>query len=241
MEKLPQDFDAFTTDDDGELISIDDVEKMFQLLVSSNDSTDRLKKALVVFAQEARRVGHTWATCRYLEKALPLTKTAGERARFLLTMGQVLEGSGDFKAALAIYTRAFELPPEQNAVWYYLNNNRANCLNEESRHVEAEMHCRAAIAINGQQHNAHKNLGVALQGQGRYAEAALSFAYANRLCPADGWALSLLKSLLIRHLEVLDAAADLLTLLHNSGTTEPIASCEDVTFFRTVQISFIFS
>jgi len=217
-EELPQEFDGFITPD-GELISINDVEKMFQFLASQSDSADHIKETLVAFAQESRRLGHAGARCGYLERALYLSEAAREKADFLLAIGQVLEGSGDYKAALAAYTRAFELPEEQTAVWYYLKDNRAYCLSKESRHVEAETHCRAAIAISGERHNAHKNLGVALHGQGRYVEAARSFACATRLCPADGRALALMESLLVSHPEVLEEAPDLLTPLHGSGRT----------------------
>ena len=219
---VPQDF--FIMPDD-ELISIEDVEKIFQCLVSESDSTDHIKEYLIILAQESRRRGCARATCGYLEKALSLTEAPGERAEFLLAIGQMLEGSDDYATALEAYTRAFELPQEQNTVWYFLNNNRAYCLNKESRHIEAETHCRVAIAINRERHNAHKNLGVALHGQGRYVEAARSFASANRLWPADGRALALLKSLLLAHPEVLEEAPDLFTPFRDRGTSEPIGSC----------------
>jgi len=221
-DELPQDF--FITPD-GEPISIEDVGKMFQCLVSRSDSTNHIKEYLITLAQESLRRGYARATCQYLEKALFLTEAPRERAEFLLTIGQMLEGSDDYRAALEAYTRAFELPQERNTVWYFLNNNRAYCLNKESRHLEAETHCRVAIAIDGERQYAHKNLGVALHGQGRYLEAARSFASANRLCPADGRALALLKSLLLAHPEVLEEAPDLFTPFRDRGTTEPIGSC----------------
>jgi tetratricopeptide (TPR) repeat protein len=221
-DEVPQ--DSFTTPDD-ELICIEDVEKMFQCLVSASDSPDHIKEYLMILAQESRRRGYARATCGYLEKALSLTEAPRERAEFLLTIGQMLEGSDDYRAALEAYTRAFELPQERNAVWYFLHNNRAYCLNKESRHVEAETHCRVAITINVERHNAHKNLGVALHGQGRYVEAARSFASANRLCPADGRSLALLKSLLLAHPEVLEEAPDLFIPFCDRGTSEPIGSC----------------
>ncbi|PYS05563.1 MAG: hypothetical protein DMG17_33865 [Acidobacteria bacterium] len=190
-DELPQDF--FITPD-GEPISIEDVGKMFQCLVSRSDSTNHIKEYLITLAQESLRRGYARATCQYLEKALSLTEAPRERAEFLLTIGQMREGSDDYRAALEAYTRAFELPQERNAVWYFLNNNRAYCLNKESRHLD-------------------------------YLEAARSFASANRLCPADGRALALLKSLLLAHPEVLEEAPDLFTPFRDRGTTEPIGSC----------------
>jgi hypothetical protein len=56
--------------------------------------------------------------------------------------------------------------------------------------------CRAAVAIDPRRRNAHKNLGVALQGLGRYAEAARSYLRAADICPADTRALRLLQALI---------------------------------------------
>src|SRR5215813_11263656 len=98
---------------DGERISIKDVEKMFKCLLSGSDSTNYIKEYLMTLAQESFRRGYARATCQYLEKALSLTEAPSERAEFLLTIGQMLEGSDDYRAALEAYTRAFELPQEQ--------------------------------------------------------------------------------------------------------------------------------
>ena len=38
--------------------------------------------------------------------------------------------------------------------------------------AEGEKFCRAAIEINPSRPNGHKNLGIALAGQGQYREAA---------------------------------------------------------------------
>jgi tetratricopeptide (TPR) repeat protein len=127
-------------------------------------------------------------------------------------MGQAQERSGDCKAALETYARAFELPQERNIVWYFLNNNRGYCLSLDGRYQEAEMHCRAAIEIARERPNAHKNLGLALQGQGRYSEAARSFILATMACPEDARALGHLEDLIAAHGEILKHEPDLLEL-----------------------------
>ena len=53
------------------------------------------------------------------------------------------------------------------------------------RFAEAEPLAREAIAIDPKRHNAHKNLGLALMGQGRLSAAAGSFNIARVLCPHD--------------------------------------------------------
>jgi tetratricopeptide (TPR) repeat protein len=129
-------------------------------------------------------------------------------------MGQARENSRNYKAAVEVYSRAFELPQEKNEIWYFLNNNLAYCLNQERLYMQAQKHCRVAIEIDSQRHNAHKNLGIALQGEKHYADAAMSFICATRLCPADGRALGLLENLLFNHSEVLENDPDLLVQLN---------------------------
>jgi len=81
-------------------------------------------------------------------------------------------------------------------------NNRGYCLKELGRHTEAEVHCRAAIALDPARHNAHKNLGLALAEQGRRVEAAHCLLEADRRYPADGRARRHLAELLAAHPEV---------------------------------------
>jgi len=51
--------------------------------------------------------------------------------------------------------------------------------------VDGEKYCRTAIEIDPQRHNSYKNLGLALQGQGKYAEAAACFFQAALISPPD--------------------------------------------------------
>jgi Flp pilus assembly protein TadD len=78
-------------------------------------------------------------------------------------------------------------------------------LNILRRHPEAEANCRAAIAIDPSRHNAYKNLGLALAGQGRPLEAARCLLEADRRCPTDGRARRHLAELLAENPELLIA------------------------------------
>ena len=98
--------------------------------------------------------------------------------------------------ASVCYLEGLSLPPAPTQTRYLLRNNLGYCLNEAHCHAEAEGHCRAAIAIDPQRHNAHKNLGVALEGQGRLAEAADAFIRAVQRNPR---ALPHLERLLASH------------------------------------------
>jgi len=60
----------------------------------------------------------------------------------------------------------------------------------------------AAIAIDVQRPNGFKNLGMALRGQGRFAEAAECFVKATQADASDVRALKLLEELLEQHPEL---------------------------------------
>ena len=68
---------------------------------------------------------------------------------------------------------------------------------------DAEKHCHEAIRINSDYHNAHKNLGEAYKGQGRYIEAAESYITAARKSRGDSRAHDLLMDMLAEYPEVL--------------------------------------
>jgi len=207
----PEDFDGFITPE-GELVSIEDVDGMLCVLSKRTENRDEIVQALWKLAGECADSGHFAAASGYCEKILALVDTTGEKAECLLAMGQARERSGDHKAALEAYSRAVELPQEPDLVWYFLHNNYGYCLNLESRYQEAEVHCRAAIEIDPERYNAYKNLGIALQGLGRFPEAARSFILATMACPADGRALGHLEDLIASYPEIIEQEPDLLGL-----------------------------
>jgi tetratricopeptide (TPR) repeat protein len=184
---------------DGEMVSITDVDGMLSVLSKRTENRDEIAKALWVIAGECAED----TAIGYYGKILLLVDAPREKAGVLLAMGQACERSGDHRAALETYSRAFEFPQEPGLVWYFLHNNLGYCLNKEGRYLEAEKHCRAAINIDHRRYNAHKNLGIALQGLGRYCEAAKSFMAATIACPEDGRALRHLKDLVAAHPESL--------------------------------------
>lgn len=134
----------------------------------------------------------------YIAEMLTYAEVSWQKADCRLCLGQLKEREGAFEEALRVYRSAFDLRLERNdvAVWYLLNNNLGFCLNLFAQHTEAERYCRAAIEINPRKYNAYKNLGIALQGQGRYREAAEAFIRATQIYPRDRRALNLLEKLL---------------------------------------------
>lgn len=121
-----------------------------------------------------------------------------EAARLALAEGCQREQCLDWDGAIASYRQALEADPQDPLVRYFSNNNLGYSLLQLGRFDEAEEYCEAAIQINPAQYNAHKNLGLALEGQGRWMDAALSLAEAARLCPENTRAWMHLQHLLSR-------------------------------------------
>ncbi len=207
-----EDFDGFITRD-GEMISIKDTERVLAIFLQTT-AVNNAAAILWHLAEKCGEAGYFDACCKYLEKMVALVDAPAQKAQCFLRMGQALEGSGDYEAAQAAYSRAFELPQETNAVWYFLNNNRGYCLNQTGRYMEAERYCRAAIEIQPERHNAYKNLGVALEHLGQYAEAAQSYIRATKLCPTDPRALSHLDDLFAAHKEIVQEIPHFPECLH---------------------------
>jgi Flp pilus assembly protein TadD len=137
------------------------------------------------------------------------TRDLGKQAARYLVLGSELEQHERYVAAEAMYGRGLEIQPVPTEVSYFLHNNRGYCLNILGRHAEAEVHTRAAIAIDPKRHNAHKNLGLSLTGQGRLVEAAQCLLEADRRCPADTRARKHVAELLAAHPEILVDDLDL--------------------------------
>lgn len=162
----------------------------------------RLRDAVWELVGLHSRAGRPAVALGHLERLLEDAPEPGERARILFGTGQLREQLSDFAGAAEAYAQALRLEPADRQVWYFLHNNLGYCLTTLGRHVEAEDRCRQAVAIDPARHNAHKNLGLALQGQGRLAEAARSFLIARDRCPEDTRAARHLMLLLEAHPEV---------------------------------------
>jgi len=146
--------------------------------------------------------GREQIALKYLERLIANTADPEKRAWYYLKIGANMEGLENYKAAISFYSQAFSLEPEDTLTWYLINNNLGYCLNQYGRFAEAEGYCRSAIKIDPVRHNAYKNLGVALAGQGQYAEAARNFIKATRAEARDARALKHLEQLLIEHPEI---------------------------------------
>ena len=195
---------------DRECVSLDDPDKVLARLKVYCSDKREIFNQLYRFLVECYNDGDDVSAYAYAEKMLLYAEGAGEKAHSLLCMGQAKERAGDYGEALKAYLSAMDLPPERNDKWYFLNNNLGYCLNLFGRYVEAAPYCRAAIGINPRRHNAFKNLGVALQGQGEYSKAAVCYIEATRIWPRDGRALNLLEELVYHKREHLAYVGDIM-------------------------------
>jgi tetratricopeptide (TPR) repeat protein len=198
--KIDEDFDGFILPN-GEMVSIKDADRMFSFFIKRNEDQGTIKQSLWALALECVEKNYYKAAYDYFEKILLLADAPGEKADCLLRMGLAMEAVRDYKAALDVYSRGLDLPQESKEIWYFLTNNSGYCLNQIERHQEAEAYCLAAIKIEPARHNAYKNLGIALQNQGRLVEAAQNFMQATKLCPRDTRALAHLEALVACHRE----------------------------------------
>jgi tetratricopeptide (TPR) repeat protein len=121
------------------------------------------------------------------------------RSECLRNKGLLLEDLLQFEAAVQVYDEALRLNPHSDITTYFLNNNAAFCQIQLEHYEQAEEASRKAIAIRPDRHNAFKNLGLALEGQERYAEAVEAYAKAAELCPTDPRALQHLENLSAIH------------------------------------------
>ena len=218
--KATEDFDGFITPE-GEMIARDDARRLIPIMEGRSKDRQELLEVLTSLARHCFDKGYFDGAQTYFEKIFELSDSSDAKAFCILSIGQTKEGQRDYEAALGWYRKAFSLEPGcDQEVWYFLHNNLGYCLNHFDRHEEALKYCRAAISINPERHNAHKNLGIALEGIGRYTEAAKSYINASRLCPSDPRALQHIEALVGAHPEV---CRDI------PGLLEEIESCRQAT------------
>jgi tetratricopeptide (TPR) repeat protein len=153
--------------------------------------------------------GYLDAAGWYAGKIPALLDSPNEKAECFLMIGRIMEELRKYPEAQEAYAGAFDLKQEPNETWYFLNNNRGYCLNQNGRHQEAEAYCRAAIEILPKRHNAYKNLGIALTHLGRYGEAVENLVAATKLFPEDSRALTHLNELFASHREIAHEIPDL--------------------------------
>jgi Flp pilus assembly protein TadD len=153
---------------------------------------------------------------RYITFLMWLTDDLERQAAYWLALGQSMERVDDFEEAVSNYRRALSMEPTDADTWYFINNNLGYSLIQLGAYDEAEPFCRSAIQIAPQRHNAYKNLGLALQGQGKFSDAAKSFMRAVQANASDPRALNHLEALVEQHPDLTSLDSELAAFLDRS-------------------------
>ena len=152
--------------------------------------------ALFKLVKSHNQIKHYDEAFKYLRKLLSISNDIENKAYYVLYMGTLMEKKEDFKAAVRYYRKALRLEPTNTSVLYFINNNLGFSLNKLGKYKEGEKYCIAAIKVVDLMSNAHKNLGISLEGQLRYNEAAAEYVDAVRVNPDDCRPLKHLETLL---------------------------------------------
>ena len=172
---------------DGAPVTAEQAEQhLLKQLVSGQRPAEEVLWDLARFYSYTGRQPEAFDRVRQL---VELAETAEKKAGCCLAMGQLMEQMQNFEMAIKYYSQALSLEPINGRAWYFIHNNLGYCLNHFGRYQEAEPYCRRAIEIDPLRHNAYKNLGIAAEGQGDYAGAALCYICAVQREASDPRAL----------------------------------------------------
>lgn len=185
----------------GDEVPIVEYGRIFDYLKATCTGKKELSENLFGLSDLSGENGLLSICARYARGALDCAEEPEMKAQCYLRLGQLKESEEDYRDAMLLYAEAFSLEPGTDNTWYFLHNNFGYCLNRFRMYSEAEYYCRTAIGINPGKYNAYKNLGLALEGQGKYVEAAWMLIHTAQLCPEDPRALYFLRDLLETHRE----------------------------------------
>jgi tetratricopeptide (TPR) repeat protein len=206
-EQWPFRFSLPPTADGGKPVTAEEAE---QILLKQLETQERKEEdVLWDLAKLYSLTGRQILAFDCVQRLVEIAENAEKKAACHLAMGQLMEQMQDFGTAIQYYSQALTLEPVNNSTWYLIHNNLGYCLNHFGRHKEAEPYCRRAIEIDPQRHNAYKNLGVSLEGQGQHAQAAMSYVRAVQANASDPRALRHLEGLLEKYSEVRFQVPDL--------------------------------
>ena len=135
------------------------------------------------------------------------------KAWAIFLQGKVCEQAKEYQSAADYYVKALAEPnlneldlfyrmANFSSIKYFLFNNAGFCFNYLREFEKAEYYCNHAISISPSAYNAWKNLGVSLEHQARYADAALCYLRAAHLSNGEARSTAHLSRLLGRHPEL---------------------------------------
>jgi tetratricopeptide (TPR) repeat protein len=186
----------------GPVVELSRAEAERILLASLKDAGPDRRDPLWNLAQFYKVNGAHEKALQRLWELMELLPDPESKAECIFSMGQAMEQTGDFSAAVRYYKEATALEPASTFTWYFIHNNLGYSLNQLGRFEEGAIACQRAIGIDPNRANAFKNLGVAVLALGDYPRAAQLFINATQVNAADGRSLGLLEELLRTHPEL---------------------------------------
>jgi len=172
------------------------------LLKSVQDNAANPIPPLWELAQFYKLAGQHARAVATLRELLALLPDLEQKAECVFTMGQSAEKVGDFAGAIRYYKEALFMEPTQTFTWYFILNNLGYSYNQIGQFAEGEKYCRLALKVSEERSNAFKNLGLALEGQGRLQEAGHCYVRATQANASDSRSLILLRKMIKGHPEL---------------------------------------
>jgi tetratricopeptide (TPR) repeat protein len=157
-----------------------------------------------------RKLGRTDEARTYLDQIRSQFDDSEKEAALWVGLGGRLEKQRDYEGAVETYRQAVSLEPTDPFVAYFAHNNLGYSLVQLRQYEDAEYYCRKAIKIDDKRYNAHKNLGLSLEGQGMFTEAAHCYICTVLANPRDPRAFRYLEQLMENHPEVSYEIPDIL-------------------------------
>ena len=161
-------------------------EELLEKLRDGRDNEDEILWDLATLCAKSKR---PTMALSYLDRLINKCEKLSIKVIWYMKMGIFMEEVKDYESAIVCYSRVFSLKPTMDMNRYFMNNNIGYCLNQLGKYPEAELCCREAIKIDPIRHNAYTNLGVSLEGQRKYQQAAECYSKATMLYPQDFLAL----------------------------------------------------
>lgn len=185
---------------EGEALTFEEIEARFLKQLQENDG--KCVQSLINLAKVYSQTGRHDEAFRCIERLIALSDDPEKHAAYYLALGAFMEKTGDFQGAVRFYRQAFGLEPCRTETWYFIHNNLGYSLNQLGEHDDAISYLRHAIEIDPVRPNAFKNLGLAMEAKGRFAEAAGLFIAATQANAADPRSLTHLEHLIASHPEL---------------------------------------
>lgn len=192
---------------EGEALTFEELEQRFLRQLEANGGN--CTQSIVNLAKVCAETGRHEEALRYLKQLIALSNDPEEHAAYHLALGANMERVGDFPGAVKFYRNALGMEPCNRQTWYFIHNNLGYSLNQLGQHDEAIPYLRHAIKIDPDYSNAHKNLGLAMEAKGQFAEAASFYVSATQANAADPRSLAHLENLMLSHPEVMLELPDL--------------------------------